>query len=165
MYFLRKFLLGCTQLSPLLAQFPSRFNLLDKAMERVKLFAKEFPPGTLLTLPTSTKPALRSTQTILANSDQITKTPAVSAPSASSILSVIGGRPLVRLTSSTELVDDNVPPFLTFMDLRFLHQRLVVANRLNDVKYLTWVLKSYSGTLKMRREQTLQQGVARPSLD
>ena len=131
-------------------------------MERVRLFAGTFPPKALLTLPTSTKPPLRSTHTTLSTSDQYSKTAAIPTPSASSILSNIGGRPLVRLSSDTELVDDSVPPFLTFKDVEFLHHRLIIANRLNDAKYLTWLVKSYSGSLRKRREGTLQQGVARP---
>jgi len=138
----------------------SRLNLLDKAMERIRLFAQTFPPKALLVLPTSTKPPLRSTQAILSTTDQGTETIAIPRPSASSILSDIGGRPLVRLTSDAELVDDSVPPFLTFKDVEFLHHRLIAANRLADVKYLTWLLKSYSGSLRRRRERTLQQGVA-----
>lgn len=136
--------------------------MLDQAMKRIRLFAQTFPPKALLALPTSTKPPLRSTHTILSNSDQNTETPVIPKPSASSILSNIGGRPLVRLTSDTELVDDSVPPFLTFKDVEFLHHRLLAKNRMADVKYLTWLLKSYSGSLRMRRERTLQQGVAHP---
>ncbi|KAF9784662.1 hypothetical protein BJ322DRAFT_1021370 [Thelephora terrestris] len=143
----------------------SSLNLLDKAMERVRLFEKTFPPKALLALPTPTKPPLRSTNTILSNSNHNAKTIAIPRPSAASILSNIGGRPLVRLTSATELVDDSVPPFLTFKDVEFLHHRLVAANRLADVRYLTWLLKSYSGSLQRRRERTLQQGVARSSPD
>ncbi|KAF9649559.1 hypothetical protein BDM02DRAFT_3186192 [Thelephora ganbajun] len=143
----------------------SSLNLLDKAMERVKLFAQTFPPKALLALPTPTKPPLRSTHTILSNSDQSTKTPAIPRPSGSSILSNIGGCPLVRLTSDTELVDDSVPPFLTVKDVEFLHHRLIAENRLADVKYLTWLLKSYSGSLRRRRERTLQQGVSHSLLD
>ena len=138
-------------------------------MERVRLFAQTFPPKALLTLPTSTKPPLRSTRTTLSTSDQGAETPTIPTPSASSILSNIlsniGGRPLVRLTSDTELVDDSVPPFLTFKDVEFLHHRLIAENRLADVKYLTWLLKSYSGLLRRRREGTLRQGVAHPPLD
>ena len=134
-------------------------------MERVRLFAQAFPPKILLALPTSAKPTLRSTQTILSNSDQIIKIPAIPTPSASSILSDIGGRPLVRLTSETELIDDSVPPFLTFKDVEFLHHRLISENRLADVKYLTWLLKSYSGSLRRRRERTLQRGVVHSPSD
>lgn len=131
-------------------------------MERVRQFAQTFPPKALLTLPTSTKPPLRSTHTILSTPDQSAKTPAIPTSSASSLLSSIGGRPLVRLTSEAELVDDSVPPFLTFKDVEFLHHRLIAENRLDDVKYLTWLLRSYSGSLRIRRELTLQQVVARP---
>lgn len=134
-------------------------------MERVRLFAQTFPPKELLTLTTSTKPPLRSTHTTLSTSDQNIETPAIPTPSASSILSNIGGRPLVRLTSDTELVDDSVPPFLTFKDVEYLHHRLIAENRLTDVKYLTWLIKSYSGSLRRRRERTLQQGVAHSSSD
>lgn len=134
-------------------------------MERIRLFAQTFPPKALLTLPTPTKPPLRSTHTTLSTSDRDAKTPTIPTPSASSILSNIGGRPLVRLTSATELVDDSVPPFLTFKDVEFLHHRLIAANRLADVKYLTWLLRSYSGSLRERREETLRRGVARSPSD
>ena len=122
-----------------------------------------YPPNALLTPPTATKPPLRSTRTILSNSDQNAKSLAIPRLPTASILSAIGGRPLVRLTSDTEVVDDSVPPFLSFKDVELLHHRLIVAKRPADVKYLTWLLKSYSGSLRRRRERTLQQGVARSS--
>lgn len=140
-----------------------RLNLLDKAMEHVRRFGQTFPPRTILTPQTAAKPPLRSTRTILSNSDQAITPTAIPRPSAGSILSDIGGRPLVRLTSDVEVVDDSVPPFLTFKDVDILHQRLIAANRPADIKYLTWLLKSYSGSLRMRRERTLQQGVAHSS--
>jgi len=141
--------------------------MLDKAMEQVRLFAQTFTPKALLALPTPTKPPIRSTHTILSNSnpDQNIDTPTIPVSSASSILSNIGGRPLVRLTSDTELVDDTVPPFLTFKDVELLHHRLVVANRLADVNYLRWLLESYSGSLRRRRERALEQGVPHSSSD
>lgn len=152
------------RLPPLLTRPISRLNMLDKAMEQVRLFAQAFPPKALPTLPTPTKPPLRSTHTILSsNPDQSINTVAIPTPSASSILSDIGGRPLVRFTSDTELVDDSVPPFLTFGDIQFLHHRLVKANRLTDISYLKWLLESYLGSLRRRRERTLRRGVAHSS--
>lgn len=54
-----------------------------------------------------------------------------------------------------DIPDDTVPPLLTFTELDVLHQRLVVANKADGIKYLKWVCKSYEGSLRMRREKTL----------
>ncbi|KAF8884462.1 hypothetical protein BD779DRAFT_1612106 [Infundibulicybe gibba] len=69
---------------------------LDRAVDHVKAFVAKYPPSSIRK--SSPKPNLRSTRTAL-----------------------VGQRPLVRLTSSIEVPDDNVPPLLTFTDVEVLH--------------------------------------------
>ncbi len=67
-----------------------------------------------------------------------------------------GTRPLVRLSSTLDIPDDTVPPLLTFPEVEVLHHRLVAKNRVDGIKYLKWVCKSYEGSLKMRRDRTIK---------
>lgn len=64
-------------------------------------------------------------------------------------------RPLVRLTSATDVADDTVPPQLTWPDLDVVHHRCVVAGRTDGVKYIKWVCHAYRGAVKVRREKFL----------
>lgn len=104
---------------------------LDRAVSHVKTFLERFPPSAVRE-PTS-KLALRSTRTVL-----------------------VGARPLVRLTTDTELPDDTVPPLLTFGDLEILHHRLVAAEAWKDIGYLKYVCKSYEWALRARRDETMK---------
>ncbi|EJD05047.1 uncharacterized protein FOMMEDRAFT_105285 [Fomitiporia mediterranea MF3/22] len=81
--------------------------------------------------------------------------------SASSLL--VAKRPLVRLTTTTEVQDDTVPPLLTPRDLELLHHRLVVAaagasgrDRKADIDFLTYLGNAYMGSLRKRRDRTIQ---------
>jgi hypothetical protein len=71
-------------------------------------------------------------------------------------------RPLVRLSTTTSVADDTVPPMLLFKDVASLHQRLVQSERHKDVKYLTGVTKSYEGYLMLRRDNAWDR--VRPQL-
>ncbi len=62
-------------------------------------------------------------------------------------------RPLVRLTSSTGVPDDNVPPFLTFADIEMLLHRLIASRVKAQVKEL-----AREETLKARAEKE-EQGI------
>ncbi|VDC07242.1 unnamed protein product [Peniophora sp. CBMAI 1063] len=64
-------------------------------------------------------------------------------------------RPLVRLTSATDVADDTVPPQLTWPDLDVVHHRCVVAGRADGVRYIKWVCHAYRGAVKVRREKFL----------
>ncbi|KDQ55917.1 hypothetical protein JAAARDRAFT_70783 [Jaapia argillacea MUCL 33604] len=108
----------------------ARGGIIEPALLLVKQFVTRYPP-TALRKP-SPKPAMRSTRTVL------------TAP-----------RPLVRMTSVTEVPDDTVPPLLTFSDLEVLHHRLVHADHSRGLAYLTWVCKSYEGSLRHRRDKTM----------
>ena len=66
-----------------------------------------------------------------------------------------GARPLVRLTSVTDVSDDTVPPQLTWADLDVVHHRCVVAGRADGVRYIKWVCHAYRGAVKVRREKFL----------
>jgi len=117
---------------------------LDLALEHLKAFAQKYPPISLSRPATNTKPPIRSTRTVLKTGHSTAVAP----------------RPLVRLTSATDVTDDTVPPFVSFSDLELLHHRLVAANRLKDIKYIKWICTSYTGALRKRRDRTLTQGVA-----
>jgi len=64
-------------------------------------------------------------------------------------------KPIVRLTSVTEVPDDTVPPLLTFGDLELLHHRLFVAGRTFDVRYVKYISSAYEGAVKARRRQAM----------
>ncbi len=66
-------------------------------------------------------------------------------------------RPLVRTTTPVEIPDDTVPPLLTFGDVDVLHHRLVAMGRGKDIGYLKWVVKSYEGALRTRREKAMKK--------
>lgn len=96
-------------------------------MDHLKNFAQQYPPNDIRT-PTPKTP-LRSTRT-----------------------SLIGSRPLVRMTSETEVPDDHVPPLLMFRDIEVLHHRLTDDGRTKDIGYVTWLCKAYEWALRVRRD-------------
>ena len=68
-------------------------------------------------------------------------------------------RSLVRLTSSTQVPDDNVLPFLTSADIEMLHHRLITSESegaREKIGYIKWVCKAYERALRGRREETLK---------
>ena len=96
-------------------------------MAQLRAFAAKYPPKDVRTPPP--KPHFRSTRT-----------------------SLVGQRALVRMTAVTEVPDDKVPPMMTFRDLEILHHRLVDEARVKDIKYVTWLCKSYEYGLRRRRD-------------
>ena len=103
-------------------------------MDHLKAFAAQYPPGDVRT-PTP-KTDLRSTRT-----------------------SLVASRPLVRMTSETEVPDDHVPPLMTFRDISVLHLRLIDEDRTKDIKYVTWLCKSYEWALRIRRDAAVKAEV------
>ncbi|TDL26915.1 hypothetical protein BD410DRAFT_763106 [Rickenella mellea] len=103
----------------------------DEALQLVRQFERTYPPHRVKT-PTP-KPEMRSTRAVL-----------------------FAARPLIRFTSSTDIPDDSVPPLLTFRDLEFLHQRLVLYGRTADLAYLKYISKAYEGALRRRRDRSIQ---------
>lgn len=65
-------------------------------------------------------------------------------------------RPLVRLTTPFNIVEDNVPPCLSFAEIGILHSRFLEKNDVKAIKYLKWVCKSYEGSLRIRRDRTIK---------
>jgi hypothetical protein len=106
----------------------------DRAMQHLKSFAAQYPPNDVRT-PTP-KTNLRSTRT-----------------------SLVGSRPLVRMTSETEVPDDHVPPLMMFRDLSILHHRLMDEGRTKDIKYVTWLCKAYEWALRIRRDAAVKAEV------
>jgi len=104
---------------------------LDRSVGQVKVFAERYPPSS--TRQPAPKLPLQSTRTVLH-----------------------GPRPLVRMTSTTELPDDTVPPLLTFTDVEILHHRLVAAGRKDAIGYIKYVCKAYEGALRIRRDLTMR---------
>ena len=108
-----------------------RCGQLDRALDAVKAFVQKYPPSLIRqALP---KHEIRSTRTVLE-----------------------GARPLVRLSNTADIPDDTVPPLLTFPEVEILHQRLLGKNRVDGLKYLKWVCRSYEGSLKIRRDRTIK---------
>ena len=97
-------------------------------MQHLKAFAAQYPPNDIRT-PTP-KTILRSTRT-----------------------SLVGSRPLVRMTTETDVPDDHVPPLMMFRDISILHHRLLdEEGRTKDIKYVTWLCKAYEWALRIRRD-------------
>ena len=68
-------------------------------------------------------------------------------------------RSLVRWTSSTQVPDDKVLPFLTFADIEMLHHRLITSESegaREKIGYIKWVCKACERALRGRREETLE---------
>ncbi|KIY43210.1 hypothetical protein FISHEDRAFT_53994 [Fistulina hepatica ATCC 64428] len=97
---------------------------------------------------------------------------ACTIPERSTRTALQAQRPLVHLTARPEVADDHVPPLLLFRDLEVVHHRLIAraytvqpAQRRAaqaGIKYITWVAKSYEGSLRGRRADVLgSQGFAR----
>jgi hypothetical protein len=116
--------------------FHNRSEELDRAIDHLKKFVELYPPNDIR-VPTP-KIRLRSTRT-----------------------SLEGSRPLVRMTSETEVPDDHVPPLIVFRDVALLHDRLLDAGREKDIDFLTWLCKSYECGLRMRKDASVK---ARPGV-
>ncbi|KAF8970692.1 hypothetical protein BDZ97DRAFT_1790526 [Flammula alnicola] len=109
---------------------------IDRSMAQLRAFAAKYPPNAVRT--PAPKPAFRSTRT-----------------------SLVGQRPLVRMTSAAEVPDDYVPPLVTFRDVEILHHRLIDYERTKDIGYVTWVCKAYEWALRVRRDETVKTGIAK----
>ena len=66
-------------------------------------------------------------------------------------------KPLVRMTSATEVVDDKIPPLLLFRHVEFLHKQLAILQRRQEIGYLKYLCMAYDGALRRRRELTLKK--------
>ena len=116
--------------------FLERNRQVNRAMDHIRGFAARYDPQALR-IP-SVKPDLRSTRTLL------------DAP-----------RPLVRMTSTTEVPDDHVPPFLTFADVEIVHHRLVALGMYKEIGYLKWLCKAYEWALRVRKDQAARAPVVK----
>ncbi|EEB86810.1 hypothetical protein MPER_16098, partial [Moniliophthora perniciosa FA553] len=89
----------------------------DAALAHLRSFVAQHPPSALRDPHSIEKPHYRSTR-----------------------VSLVGSRPLVRMSSSAEVPDDGVPPLLTWNDLEVLHHRLIVwGNRDKDLSYIKYI--------------------------
>ncbi|KAG7094683.1 hypothetical protein E1B28_005503 [Marasmius oreades] len=109
---------------------------LDQALDHVRSFVARYHPSSVRCSRQPQKPNYRSMRT-----------------------SLVAARPLVRLSTETEVPDDGVPPLLTFSDLEVLHHRLVAANRGEAIGYIKYICKAYEWALRVRRDETMR---ARP---
>ncbi|KAF9054155.1 hypothetical protein BJ165DRAFT_1436534 [Panaeolus papilionaceus] len=105
---------------------------IDGALAQLRRFAAEYPASAL-------------------------RQPAPKHPSRSSRVSLAAARPLVRFIPPSEVPDDHVPPLVTFRDMEVLHHRLIDEERPQDIKYLTWLCKSYEWALRGRRDAAMKQ--------
>ncbi|KAL5525146.1 hypothetical protein ACEPAF_9015 [Sanghuangporus sanghuang] len=108
---------------------------LDSSLSLLRTFSTRYPPRAV-SHPLYGKPEIRSTRTSLYDTD----------------------RPLVRLTTPSEVPDDTVPPLLTPRDLELLHHRLVEAGpgRQKDLDRLTYLGYAYMGALRKRRDRVIR---------
>ena len=104
-------------------------------MDHLKAFAAQYPPNDIRS-PTP-KTILRSTRTSLE----------------------VDSRPLVRMTSETEVPDDHVPPLMVFRDISLLHHRLTDEGRDKDIKYVKWLCKAYEWALRVRKDASVKARV------
>ncbi|KDR78309.1 hypothetical protein GALMADRAFT_119345 [Galerina marginata CBS 339.88] len=104
---------------------------ISQAMTQLRSFAARYPPDDI-------------------------RTPSPKLPLQSTRTSLVGQRPLVRMTSSAEVPDDNVPPLLTFRDIEVLHHRLIMEERPKDIGYITWLCKAYEWALRVRRDEAVK---------
>ncbi|KAJ3789061.1 hypothetical protein GGU10DRAFT_305939 [Lentinula aff. detonsa] len=125
-------------------------NNLDQAQSHLRTFVARYPPSAVRhpspawnhsTTLSISKPAFRSTRT-----------------------SLVGTRPLVRLTSPLHLPCGKIPPVLVWRDLEVLHHRIVAFSELRkrrekDLAYIKWVCKSYEWALRVRRDEAMRVGV------
>ncbi|KAJ3840357.1 hypothetical protein F5878DRAFT_533821 [Lentinula raphanica] len=143
-------------------------NNVVEALSHIRAFVSKYPPSAvrhpssasnLSTTRSISKPVFRSTRT-----------------------SLIGARPLVRLTSPTDAVDavyaeqstplassynapnsqtSQIPPVLMWRDLEVLHHRIIAFSGLRekDLAYIKWICKSYEWALRMRRDEAIRPGV------
>ncbi|KAF7297320.1 hypothetical protein MIND_00965300 [Mycena indigotica] len=112
---------------------------LPLALSQLRIFFNRYPPRDLRK--PSALQAFRSTRTVL-----------------------VGPKPLVRLTTPSEVPDDDVPPFLLFDDVELLHHRLVakIPQPQKEIGWLKYVCKSYEWALRRRRDSALQAELPKP---
>ncbi|KIK56080.1 hypothetical protein GYMLUDRAFT_204967 [Collybiopsis luxurians FD-317 M1] len=107
---------------------------LDRAIAHLHAFVDVYPASAVRDLSNIIKPSMRATRT-----------------------SLVGDRPLVRLTSQVEIPDRRIPPLLTWKDLEVLHHRLVAdGRRERDISYVKYVCKAYEWALRVRRDETMR---------
>ncbi|KAJ3755569.1 hypothetical protein EV360DRAFT_49525 [Lentinula raphanica] len=124
-------------------------NNVVEALSHIRAFVSKYPPSAvrhpssasnLSTTRSISKPVFRSTRT-----------------------SLVGARPLVRLTSPTDAVDatSQIPPVLMWRDLEVLHHRIIAFSGLREkeLAYIKWVCKSYEWALRVRRDEAIRAGV------
>jgi hypothetical protein len=117
----------------ILGLLDDRTRRVDEALTCLRAFVARYPPYTVRAPPLLRRPDMRAMRVTL-----------------------IGARPLVRLTTALDVQDDHVPPVLTFADLEVLHHRLVAAGNLRGLAYVKWVCKAYEGALRKRRGSVLK---------
>lgn len=62
----------------------------------------------------------------------------------------------IRMTDPTATPESDIPPVLLWNDMNVVHQRLAREGRWKDIKWLTWVCKSYEVALRRRRKWRLK---------
>ncbi|KAE9389909.1 hypothetical protein BT96DRAFT_889761 [Gymnopus androsaceus JB14] len=116
---------------------------LDRAMSHLQSFVKRYPAS-----------AIREPQSIVKLSMRATRT------------SLVANRPLVRLSTLSEVPDVDVPSLLTWKDLEVLHHRLVAAGRREkDIAYIKYICKSYEWALRVRRDETMRAKPGRGEME
>lgn len=108
-----------------------RTNQVDSALELFTKFTSLYPPADIKD-PTSFSRALPSSRVLL-----------------------LGAKPLVRLTTNSQIPDGSIPPSLSFEDVEALHHRLVGAGRKKDVGRVHYWCMAYEGAGRRRREHAL----------
>lgn len=136
-----------------------------RGVELVRQFHERYPPSASLPPATDTDSS-ESADTLVTDlviatrsSAPVLRLPTTSFPTR---VSLTAPQPLVRLTTNSQIPDNTIPPFLTFGDMEVLHHRLKTGSsigpaedrkqREKDMRFLTWVCRSYGGALQRRKK-------------
>ncbi|KAJ4480997.1 hypothetical protein J3R30DRAFT_2387022 [Lentinula aciculospora] len=136
---------------------------IDRALSHLRTFVSRYPSSAIRP---GKNPKANSTSTMIKPTMRSTRT------------SLVGARPLVRLTSPVDVPETGqIPPLMMWSDLEVLHHRVVAGGvavgrstytregrekREKDLAYIKWVCKSYEWALRVRRDEAMR---ARPEDD
>ncbi|KAH7871200.1 uncharacterized protein C8R40DRAFT_1055136, partial [Lentinula edodes] len=138
-------------------------NNTDRALSHLRTFVQKYPASAIRFPQKSSTPIHSQTTTFLKPAMRSTRT------------SLVGARPLVRLTSPVSAASaisivspvneqvggsgGQIPPLLMWRDLEVLHHRIIAEKREKDLAYIKWVCKSYEWALRVRRDEAMRAGV------
>ncbi len=64
---------------------------------------------------------------------------------------------LIRLSISSQMMEDDVPPHILFHDIEALHHKLAVKGDVKGLGYVKWFCMDYESALRKRRRMRLEE--------